>query len=113
MGKKASKNGRGMLRRAILEELRRTRQTPHGMAHSQKSVHPGTCMAYLYSGSNATVSTVEPIVFALKMQLARADELRALRKLALAVKMRRQSGLPADVVKALDCAEEVGICRLE
>jgi len=105
MKKKASRNGKGILRRAILRELGRTKQTPHSIAQSQRSVHPGTCMAYLYSGVNAKLSTVEPIIFALQMELARIEELRALRKLALAVK----TGSAADVHEALNHVEEVEI----
>ena len=74
MGARSGKDGRGMLRQAILEELERRGLTKHWLAHEQKASHPGTCLAYLYCGRGARAETVEGMLEALGLVVVPAAQ---------------------------------------
>lgn len=74
----------GMILKAIKKELDRRGLSSLWLAKKQLGAHEATCQAYLYTGRDARVSTVEAMLRKLKLTVASAGELARLRESAKA-----------------------------
>jgi len=77
---KRSLKQRSLILAAIKAELERRGMSALSLARRQRGAHEATCQAYLYSGRDARVSTVESLMRELGLVVVSAEELERLRE---------------------------------